>query len=108
MCWKNFMIWKKKSNIKTIYKTMLSFCLRCRKNTESKNPEVEKTKNGRIMLLSKCTVCNSKKSKFIKEQEAKWLLGNLLGAKIPILGDIPLVNTLFLKYKMNARVNKFL
>ena len=87
---------------------MLSFCLRCRKNTESKNPEVEKTKNGRIMLLSKCTVCNSKKSKFIKEQEAKGLLGNLLGAKIPILGDIPLVNTLFLKYKMNARVNKFL
>ena len=50
---------------------MLSFCLRCRKNTESKNPEVEKTKNGRIMLLSKCTVCNSKKSKFIKEQETK-------------------------------------
>ena len=33
------------------------------------------------MLLSKCAVCNSKKSKFIKEQKAKGLLGNLLGAK---------------------------
>ena len=47
------------------------------------------------MLLSKCAVCNCKKSKFLKEQEAKGLLGNLLGAKIPILGVIPLVNTLF-------------
>ena len=95
MCWKNFMIWKKKSIIKVIYKTMLSYCLKCKNNTESKNPKVEKTKNGRIMLLSKFTVCNSKKSKFIKEQEAKTLLANLLGAKIQILGDIPLVNTLF-------------
>ena len=45
------------------------------------------------MLLSKCAVCNSKKSKFFKDQEAKGLLGNLQGAKTPILGDIPLVNT---------------
>ena len=54
-----------------------------------------RTKNGRIMLLSKCAVCNCKKSKFLKEQEAKGLLGNLLGAKIPILGAILLVNILF-------------
>ena len=33
---------------------MLSYCLKCRKNTESKNPKVVRTKNGRIMLLSKC------------------------------------------------------
>ena len=56
---------------------MLSYCLKCRKNTESKKPEFVKTKNGRIMLLSKCTVCNSKKLKFIKEQEARRLLHNL-------------------------------
>ena len=73
----------------------MSYCLKCRKNTDSKNPEVVRTKNGRITLLSKCTVCNSKKSKFFKEQEAKGLLGNLLGARISILGDILLVNTLF-------------
>ena len=45
---------------------MLSFCLKCRKNTESKTSKVVTTKNGRIMLLSKSSVCNSKKSKFIK------------------------------------------
>ena len=31
---------------------MLSYCLKCRKNTENKNIKVVKTKNGRIMLLS--------------------------------------------------------
>ena len=41
------------------------------KNTESKNPKVARTKNGKIILLSKRAVCNSKKSKFIKEQEAQ-------------------------------------
>ena len=57
---------------------MLSYCLKCRKNTQSKNVEVVKTKNGRIMLLSKCSVCNSKKkSKFLKEQEATGLLSNI-------------------------------
>ena len=74
---------------------MLSYCLKCRKNIESKNPKIVRTKNGRIMLSSICAMCSSKKSKFIKKQEAKGLLGNLLGAKILILGDIPLVNTLF-------------
>ena len=45
---------------------MLSYCLKCRKNTESKNPKVVKTKNGRIMLSSKCEVCDSKQSNFIQ------------------------------------------
>ena len=49
---------------------MFPYCLKCRKNTECKNPKAAKTKNGRIMLLSKCAVCNSKKSKFLKQQEA--------------------------------------
>ena len=40
---------------------MLSYFLKCRKNTESKNPEVVRTKNGRIMLISKCAVCENKK-----------------------------------------------
>ena len=39
------------------------------KNTGSKNPKVPMTINGRILLLSKCEVCDSKKSKFMKEQE---------------------------------------
>ena len=57
---------------------MLVYCLKCRKkNTESKNPKVVRTKNGRIMLLSKCEVCDSKRSKFIKDQEASGLLCSL-------------------------------
>ena len=44
--------------------------MKYRKNIESKNPKVASTKNGRIMLLWKCAVCVSKKSKFIKQKEA--------------------------------------
>ena len=62
---------------------MLSYCLKCRKNTQNKNPEVVRTKNRRIMLVSKCSVCNSKKSKFIKEQEARGLLSSL-GVRTPL------------------------
>ena len=56
---------------------MLSYCLKCRKNTESKNPKVVRTKNERIMLLSKCEVSDSKKMTFIKEQETSGLLSGL-------------------------------
>ena len=61
-----------------------------KKNTESKNPKVVKTKNERIMLLSNCSVCNSKKSKFIKEQGASVLLSSL-GIKTSPLNKIPLL-----------------
>ena len=71
---------------------MLSYCLKCKKNTESIDPKVSKTRNGKTMFLSKCAICGSKKSKFIKEQQAKGLLSNLgiriLLNKIPLLGDI--------------------
>ena len=71
---------------------MLSYCLKCKKNTESINSKVSKRTNGKTMMLSKCAICDSKKSKFIKEQQAKGLLSNL-GIrtplnKIPLLGDI--------------------
>ena len=56
---------------------MLLYCLKCRKNTETKNTKVVRTRNGKIMLLSKYAVCDSRKSKFIKEQEASWLLSSL-------------------------------
>ena len=68
---------------------MLSYCLKCGKNTESENPKVVRTKNGRIMLLSKCVVSYIKKSKFIKEQEASRLLSTL-EIKTP-LNEIPLL-----------------
>ena len=64
----------------------------CKKNTESINPKVLKTTNSKTMILSKCTICGSKKSKFIKEQQAKELSSNL-GLRAPLnkisaLGDI--------------------
>ena len=55
---------------------MLLYCLKCRKNTKSKYPKVVRTKNGRIMLLSKCEVFDSKTLKFIKEQKASGLLSS--------------------------------
>ena len=71
---------------------MKSYCLKCRKNTENINPRVSKTNNGRTMVLSKCAICDSKKSRFIKNQQAKRLLSNLGVttplSKVPILGDI--------------------
>ena len=36
---------------------MLSYCLKCRKNTESKNPKMAKTNNEKLTLLSNCAVC---------------------------------------------------
>ena len=71
---------------------MLSYCFKCRRNTKSINPKVSKTTNGKAIILSTCAICGSKKSKFIKQQEAKGLLSNLglrtpLNA-IPVLGDV--------------------
>ena len=71
---------------------MKLYCLKCRKNTENIDPKVSASSNGRVMILSKCATCGSKRSRFIKNQEAKGLLSKL-GiktplSKMPILGDI--------------------
>ena len=51
-------------------------------------------KNGRIMLLSKCAVCDNIKMKFIKEEEARGLLSKLTGIKVTVLSDLPIANIL--------------
>ena len=66
--------------------------IKCRKYTKNINPQVSSTSNGKIMILSKCAICNSKKSKFVNTQETNGLLSKL-GiitplSKIPLLGDI--------------------
>ena len=71
---------------------MKSYSLKCRKDTENINPGVSNASNGRTIILSKCAIFGSKKSRFIKDQKAKGLLSNL-GARTPlskvtILGDI--------------------
>ena len=52
---------------------MLTYCLKFEKDTESVDSKMLKTKNGRTMLSSKSAVCRIKKSRFVKEQEAKGL-----------------------------------
>ena len=65
----------------------------CKKDTENINPKMVRTKNNRLMMLSKCAICNNKKYKFIKKQEARGLLSNL-GIPTP-LSKIPFLNILF-------------
>ena len=72
---------------------MKTYCVKCRKNAEKLNSKTFKTKNGRLIMQSKCNDCGIKKSRFVKEQEAKGLLSNL-GIKT-LLSKIPLLNVLF-------------
>ena len=86
---------------------MLSHCLKCRKNIESKKQKVVKPNKGKTGLSSiMCSACDSKKFRFIKEQEASGLLSNLglkaVLSKILILGDM-----FFYSYKTNEIVNNF-
>ena len=70
----------------------MTYCLVCKKNTII-NSKMVKTKNGRLMLLSQCSVCKNKKSRFMKEEEGKGILSNL-GIKAP-LSNIRGLNILF-------------
>ena len=77
-----------------IYK-MISYCLKCTKNTENTeniNPKISRTSNGKTMILSNCAICDSKKWKFIKKQEANGLLNSLeiktQLSKIPLLDNV--------------------
>ena len=73
---------------------MTPYYLKCRTNEKNINPIVSETSNGKTMLLSKCAICGSKKSRFIKKQEASGILSSL-GLKTP-LSKVPLFgNTLF-------------
>ena len=72
---------------------MKIYCVKCRKYTEHIDPKKVRTKKNRLILQTKCPVCGIKKSRFVKEQEAKGLLSNL-GIKTP-LSKTPLLNVLF-------------
>ena len=72
---------------------MKTYCVKCKKDTENIDAKVVRTKNNRLVMPSKFSVCGIKKSRFIKEQEAKGLLSNL-GIKT-LLSKIPLFNVLF-------------
>ena len=82
---------------------MLSYCSKCKRNTESINSRVSMTSNGKTIFLSKCIVCNSKKLKFYKKQElirslSQFGIRSFL-SKIPLLGD-----SLFKKFTLTNMV----
>ena len=71
---------------------MKTYCVKRRKDTENIDPKIVRTKNNRLVMQLKCSVCGIRKSRFVKEQEAKGLLSNL-GIKTP-LNKIALLNVL--------------
>ena len=72
---------------------MKIYCVKCRRDTENIDPKLVRTKNNRLIMQSKCPICGIKKSRFVKEQEAKDLLSNL-EIKTP-LSKISMLNILF-------------
>ena len=72
---------------------MKTYWLVCRKNTENKDAKIIKIKNGRLQMRSQCSICENKKSRFVKKQEEKGILSSL-GIKISS-SKIPGLNILF-------------
>ena len=72
---------------------MKTYYVKCRKDTKNIDSKMVRTKNNRLIMQSQCPICGIKKSRFVKEQEAKDLLSNL-GIKTP-LSKIPFLNVLF-------------
>ena len=70
-----------------------TYCLVCRKYTKNINPKIVRYRQNRSMIQSNCAICSSKKSRFIKEQQAMGI-GSNLGIKTP-LSKVPLLNILF-------------
>ena len=58
--------------IDVTYKNKIkTYCVKCRKDTENIDPKIARTKNNRLVMQSKCSVCEIKNSRFVKVQEAK-------------------------------------
>ena len=72
---------------------MKTYYVKCKEDTENIDPKMFRTKNNRLVMQSKCSVWGIRKSRFVKEQEAKGLLSNL-GIRTP-LSKIPLLNVFF-------------
>ena len=72
---------------------MKTYCVKCRKDTDNIDSKIFRTKSNRLLMLSKCSVCKNKKSRFVKEQKANSLLSDL-GINTPF-SKIPLLNVFF-------------
>ena len=54
-----------------------TYCLACRQYTKNNNPKIVRNRQNRLMIQSNCAICDSKKFRFIKEQQAMGILSNL-------------------------------
>ena len=72
---------------------MKTYCIVCKKNNDNINSKIVKSKNGKLMLSSQCSLCGNKKTRFVKEQEAEGILSSL-GIRT-LLSNIPGLNILF-------------
>ena len=70
-----------------------TYYLVCKKYAKNNNPKIVRNRQNRLMIQSNCATCDSKKSRFINEQQAMGILSNL-GNKTP-LSKVPLLNILF-------------
>ena len=70
-----------------------TYWVKCKKDTDNIDSKIFRTKNNRLLMQSKCSNCKNKKTRFVKEQEAKVLL-SALGINTPF-SKIPLLNFLF-------------
>ena len=70
-----------------------TYCLVCKKYTENTTPKIVRNRQNRLIIQSNCSICGSKKSRFIKEQKALGILSNL-GIRTP-LSQVSLLNVLF-------------
>ena len=70
-----------------------TYCLACRKYTKNNDPKIVRNRQNRLMIQSNCATCDSKKSRFIKEQQAMGILSHI-DIKT-LLSKVPLLNILF-------------
>ena len=45
-----------------------TYCVGCKRDTDNTDSKIFETKNNRLLMRSKCSVCKNKKSRFVKEQ----------------------------------------
>lgn len=50
---------------------MVSYCVKCRDKTPTEKETLHTSKNGRYCLKGACKKCNTNKTQFISEEDAK-------------------------------------
>ena len=64
------------NRLNLIKRNMLTYCVKCTKNTQNVNSKISKTKSNRLIMQSKCTVCGIKNPDLRKDKKQKvyWVI----------------------------------